>query len=203
MKLIKYTGKRVTISKAGNKRTRQYAMFMCPKCKTEHEKELHNGKRIDTCGSKECQKSRSFRHGYSKTRLYHIWNNVISRCYNPNNKAYKYYGGIGIRTPESWKTFKGFFNDMGFSYTEGLSIDRIDKSKDYSKKNCQWISLGENVGKDKRKLIGKFTLEGDLIIAYNSAIEACEREDIKYSSSITKVARGERKQYKGFVWKYL
>jgi len=31
---------------------------------------------------------------YDKTRAH--WHNIKSRCFNPNNKAYKHYGGWGI-----------------------------------------------------------------------------------------------------------
>ena len=203
MKLIKEIESVKTISKNGITKTRKMGLFLCPKCNQQVEKDLHNGKRVDTCGSKECQKNRSFRHGYVGTSIYIIWNNLRIRCDNPANKAYKYYGGKGITYPEKWKTFKGFFDDMGFVYKEGLSIDRIDKAKSYSKENCQWISLDENRIKDKHKLVGKFDLEDNFIVAYKSVKEAAEKEGIKFPGSIAKVARGERKQYQGFVWKYL
>lgn len=203
MQLIKKLDSIETVSKSGNKRKRLLGLFLCPKCNNQVEKDLYNGKRVDTCGSKECQKNRSFRHGYVGTSLYNIWNNIKIRCDKPKNNAYKYYGGKGISYPDKWKTFKGFFEDMGFSYKEGLTIDRINKDKSYSKENCQWISFEDNRIKDKYKLIGKFDLEGNFIIAYKSVKEAAEKEGIKYPASIAKVARGERKQYKGFSWKYL
>ena len=36
-------------------------------------------------------------HKQSRTRLYHIWQNMKSRCYNQNNKRYENYGRKGIK----------------------------------------------------------------------------------------------------------
>ena len=203
MKLVRITDPIITTSKAGNVRKRKQGIFLCPKCNEQVQKEYSNGLKIDTCGAKGCQINRSFRHGHSQSGMYNSWANMKARCSNPNNTAYMYYGGKGITYPEAWETFKGFFADMGFSYKEGLSIDRKDSTQSYSKENCEWIEVDENRIKDKRKLIAKYTMNGEFVIAYNSAKEASEAEGIKYPSSITKVARGERKQYKGFIWKFI
>ena len=39
-----------------------------------------------------------------KDRLYRIYRNMISRCYNKNAKDYKYYGGKGIHMCQSWRS---------------------------------------------------------------------------------------------------
>ena len=40
------------------------------------------------------------KHGYSSREgnhpLYNLWRAIKQRCYNPNHKAYKNYGGRGI-----------------------------------------------------------------------------------------------------------
>lgn len=203
MQLIRELESKVTVSKTGTKRKRKQGLFLCPKCNQQVPKELSNGKKIVTCGAKGCQANRSFRHGHTNTSMYTAWANMKARCTNPKSSSYVNYGGKGITYPDNWETFKGFFNDMGFSYKEGLSIDRIDPNKDYSKENCQWIVVEENRVKDKRKLIAKYTIDDEFIIAYSSAKEAIEKEGIKYSAAITKVARGERNHYQGFVWKFI
>lgn len=42
------------------------------------------------------------KHGLSFTREYHIWMDIKQRCYNKNSKAYKNYGGRGIKMHIGW-----------------------------------------------------------------------------------------------------
>ena len=93
--------------------------------------------------------------------------------------------------------------DMGMTYSDGMTIDRIDSNQSYSVENCRWIPMEENVSKEKQKPVAKYTLDGLFLISYPSVQAAVEGEGYKFNSSIAKVARGERLQYKGFVWKYL
>jgi DNA-binding Xre family transcriptional regulator len=72
-------------------------------------------------------------------RLYSTWKNMRSRCNSPNNKDYKRYGGRGIKVCKEWEDFKVFSGDMYPSFIEGLSLDRRDNDKGYSKSNCRWV----------------------------------------------------------------
>ena len=47
------------------------------------------------------------KHGYRKHPLYNIWGTMKQRCYNPNNKMYKFYGGMGIGVCEEWREKSG------------------------------------------------------------------------------------------------
>jgi hypothetical protein len=69
---------------------------------------------------------------------------MMDRCNNPNSDDYKDYGGRGISVCERWRDFINFFEDMG-ERPKGLSLDRIDNSKGYSKDNCRYASLKEQV----------------------------------------------------------
>lgn len=41
------------------------------------------------------------------------------------------------------RTFLGFYADMGSTYQPGLTLDRIDGKKGYSKANCRWATPRE------------------------------------------------------------
>lgn len=69
------------------------------------------------------------------------------RCYDPNSTSYRYYGGKGIRVCDRWLNYEFFREDMEANYKEGLALDRIDSSKDYSPDNCQWLTVSDNVRK--------------------------------------------------------
>lgn len=82
-------------------------------------------------------------------RLLRIWSSMKQRCYNPNNKAYRYYGGKGVTVCDEWRTDFRAFYDWAYAhgYKGGLSIDRINSKKDYCPSNCQWLTLAENAYK--------------------------------------------------------
>lgn len=42
-----------------------------------------------------------------------------------------------------WDKFTDFWRDMGDSYKDTLTLDRIDTLKGYSKDNCRWVTMKE------------------------------------------------------------
>lgn len=116
-------------------------------CRSGH---LKAGKYI---GCVACKAARTrvmaTRHGASTdqgtTRLYRIWSSMRERCRNPKTKDYKYWGGKGIKVCDEWQKFEGFRDWANANgYVEGLSIDRVNSSRNYCPENCEWVTRSEN-----------------------------------------------------------
>ncbi len=88
------------------------------------------------------------RHGMAGSPIYAVWNTMKSRCGNPANEAFPQYGGRGIKVCARWEKFSGFYADMG-DCPAGMTLERVDNSKGYSKENCIWASRTTQ-GRNKR-----------------------------------------------------
>lgn len=99
------------------------------------------GSHLSSNHSKSCgclKKEQAIIHGMYRTPEYNAWNAMIQRCTNPNNPAYKNYGGRGITVCTEWKdSFIAFFTDMG-KRPERLTLERKNNNLGYSKENCIW-----------------------------------------------------------------
>lgn len=89
-------------------------------------------------------------HNQSYTKTYATWCGMKYRCFNKNSDSYHKYGAKGIGVSKSWLKFENFFRDMG-EIPKGMTIDRIDGSKGYSKSNCR-IADYKTQARNKKRL---------------------------------------------------
>lgn len=95
--------------------------------------------------------TRNFKHGMSKTRVYAIWTNMKTRCLNSKNRAYRWYGAIGVRICPEWMDFKRFLEwALTSGYQDTLTIDRINPFGNYEPSNCRWIPKSEQRSNQRR-----------------------------------------------------
>lgn len=134
------------------KRNHMFALFQCPICGNVFERPKFFGKDLTAC--RECfyknLKLKNQKHGQRHTRLHRTWSNMRSRCNNPNDQHFKYYGAKGIKICSEWDdfmVFREFALEKG--YTDELTIDRIDPAGNYEPDNIQFIPNEINAGKDK------------------------------------------------------
>ena len=111
--------------------------------------------------SKSCgclRKDRTTKHKLCNHFLYSRWAGMIARCYNPNHKAYKNYGGRGIIVCNKWKDNPNFFIKWALvnGWNKNLCIDRIDNNGNYEPDNCRFVTYGVN-NKNKRLLMSTNT----------------------------------------------
>ena len=85
------------------------------------------------------------KHGMSRTKIYHVYHALLSRCRNPKDKAYKHYGARGIDVCNEWiESFDAFHGwTLTSGYVEGLTLERIDVNLGYCPSNCTWIPQSE------------------------------------------------------------
>ena len=176
------------------------------KCDCGNEVYVYRGK-LTTGHTKSCGCLNRTLQGRSNHRLYKIWWSMKERCYSPNNNNYPKYGAKGVTICNEWMDFDTFYTwAMTNGYKDSLTIDRVNSKGNYEPENCRWITLAENVARanaEKAKRKSRFIYYGispsGRRYEFKNASEFASAHELD-GNSVRRVARGERKTYKG--WRF-
>lgn len=144
MKLNDLTGEkfgRLTVlerAKNHGKRTYWKCLCDCGREKDVGAYDLTSGK-TKSCGCYSAGPRKSI--NLSESRLYQIWEGMISRCENKNKDNYQQYGARGICVCAEWHDFCAFMQwSLDNGYADYLTIDRKSTNGNYCPENCRWVS---------------------------------------------------------------
>ena len=83
-----------------------------------------------------------YKGGITKLPTYNLWARIMSNCYDKAAKAYKAYGGRGIKVCERWHDLKNFESDIKH-IEKGKYFSRVDYTKGFQPDNCIWKTKKE------------------------------------------------------------
>lgn len=127
---------------------------------------------------------------------HYVWRSMVARCTNPNDRAYHYYGGRGVKVCKRWLKYENFVADMGLRPSPAHSLDRRNVDGDYKPSNCRWATRSEQQkNKTSTRLYSNGVFKGTLV------------ECAKYVGVSKELAHWRWKQHgtfkKGTVWQEL
>lgn len=132
---------------------------VCGTMRVVNQRSLVSGN-TQSCGCLQRDTPRANRtHGHSETSMYYRWHSIRKRCYDPNDKQYKHYGGRGIAmAPEWYDSLERFIEDVGQPPFPGATLDREDNEKGYEPGNVRWVTnIEQQSNKRSNRLL---TFEG-------------------------------------------
>ena len=135
-RLIRDLGMRYPTEKSGRKHRYSFGVYECQYCGKEFEAMTAHIKSGNTrsCG---CQSGGRI-HGLSHNQFYKTWKSMMGRCYNLKNKHYQSYGGRGISVCIDWQDLANFVSWAESTYSEGMTMDRINNDGNYEPTNIRW-----------------------------------------------------------------
>jgi hypothetical protein len=116
--------------------------------------------------------------------VYKAWDSMKQRCHNPMDKAWKWYGGRGIKVCDRWfASVETFAQDMG-PRPAGTSIERKDGNLGYEPDNCVWATPTQQARNRSNNHI--VTFQGQSM----TLVEAAELAGLPYKTVKSRICKG-------------
>lgn len=139
-------GKLTAIKRVGRDSERDSLWLLQCDCGNTCIKNLHTVKsgQATSCGCNHKP------YDHDNERLYRVYHGMKARCYNKNNRTYKWYGALGVRICDEWlhdfDAFAKWALANGYDKTAPrgqFTLDRINPYGNYEPSNCRWVSIDE------------------------------------------------------------
>lgn len=140
------------------------------------------------CRAKEIRTNSrcNLKHGFLTRKetsgLYHVYHDMMRRCYNPEDAAYPNYGGRGITVCKTWRNpSQGLSKFIAWNgslvsehrYQAGKYIDRINNNAGYSPRNCCWSTKSQQNRNTRNTVRVKFKgKDRALVDVYEELVDA-------------------------------
>lgn len=151
-------------------------------------------------------------------KVYRLYNNMMSRCYNKNHNSYRSYGNKGVIVCDRWKNnFNNFLKDI--DRIEGFRLElflkgELQLDKDYKQKNekvkvysidtCKFVTQKENLSymEDNRQEFYVVNPLGE-ITKQKGLKKFCKEHKLNMSHAINMLKGSKkRKAIKGYQFFY-
>ena len=166
----------------GRKRKKYYCKCDCGKEFSVMGGALTSGN-TTSCGCKRYKfdNTKHITHGMTKSSLYRVWVNMKDRCNNSNCKAYKNYGGRGIKVCREWNESSEVFMDWAVhnGYRQGLTLDRVDVNGNYEPSNCRWETMKKQANNRRNNATIEFEGESHTVTEWSEIVNI-HRDTITY-----------------------
>lgn len=114
------------------------------------------------CYAREQASKRQSTHGLTENIAHRSWSQMRTRCANPKDPSYEYYGARGIKVCQRWADFTLFLQDMGERPSLLYSLDRHPNTNgNYEPGNCRWATHKEQM-RNRRNTV-RLTFAGETL----------------------------------------
>lgn len=163
-----------------------YATCLCDCGKSTKIQVNSLGPNTSSCGCG--QRKAHITHGMTNSNSYKAWVSMKARVVSNNPTIRPHYKDRGITVAVEWNNFEGFYRDMG-EKPEGLTLERINNDKGYSKDNCKWATKDEQERNKTTSVFVVHSTEGRMIFA-----DACKKEHIHVQCATSRLRKGKSLQ---------
>ena len=119
-------------------------------------------------------------------KLYNVWKNMISRCYDENSKSFLNYGARGIAVCSEWKENKDnfFLWSLNNGWKPGITIERKNVNGNYCPENCCFVPKNKQFENKTDTVFVSYKGETKPLFVW------CKELGLNYQSVLTRRWRG-------------